>query len=338
MAAELPKRLVPAIEQLAARLLDSRKTNTPLERLAADMLAGVHDLLMNAGLDGTLDTLAGGLAIEDASALADTPAAVTAVVDRLQTINLDGGGPRNAKPGQVASCVIGGLGLELVDEPDRSIAVGDDVRTEVTAAIASVVNEALALPKFRDSILSIARAQLAEPFHASFTKVAAQLDDRGLAFLKVAKVPIDALHAAQTAIADARTSLIERVAKTAIDRVKDTLLRSAPEVAARIDQPVSGRATVREVAIRRACDPRVTKTATHLVPNLVDSLTELARIAWRVAERAAVPYAASKTFAVGDVIEHPKFGRGTVASCNANRIDVQFAEQKVVLVHAPAKK
>jgi hypothetical protein len=45
------------------------------------------------------------------------------------------------------------------------------------------------------------------------------------------------------------------------------------------------------------------------------------------------PYAASRTFAVGDVIEHPKFGRGTVVSRVAQRIEVEFPDGKHTLAH-----
>jgi len=45
------------------------------------------------------------------------------------------------------------------------------------------------------------------------------------------------------------------------------------------------------------------------------------------------PYAASRTFAVGDVIDHPKFGRGTVVSRLAQRIDVEFADGVHTLAH-----
>jgi hypothetical protein len=44
-------------------------------------------------------------------------------------------------------------------------------------------------------------------------------------------------------------------------------------------------------------------------------------------------YSATRTFAVGDVISHPKFGQGTVVSRLAQRIDVEFADGKHTLVH-----
>ena len=71
---------------------------------------------------------------------------------------------------------------------------------------------------------------------------------------------------------------------------------------------------------------------------MLESLTELLRLTWRAVEQQAVPYGASKTFAVGDLIEHPKFGRGSVVSLSAQRIEVEFADGKHTLVHVPARK
>jgi hypothetical protein len=52
----------------------------------------------------------------------------------------------------------------------------------------------------------------------------------------------------------------------------------------------------------------------------------------------ALPYAASRTFAVGDVIDHPKFGRGKVIATVLKRIDVEFADGTHTLVHAPPSR
>jgi hypothetical protein len=38
------------------------------------------------------------------------------------------------------------------------------------------------------------------------------------------------------------------------------------------------------------------------------------------------------------VIEHPKFGRGTIVSMLANRIDVEFGDGKHTLVHVPPRR
>jgi hypothetical protein len=96
--------------------------------------------------------------------------------------------------------------------------------------------------------------------------------------------------------------------------------------------------TPREVAIARACEDRVPKTPAAIAGSVLESLAELARIAWRTAERAARPYAASQTFAIGELIEHPKFGRGTVVARDAKRIEVEFADGKHTLVHVPPSK
>jgi len=89
------------------------------------------------------------------------------------------------------------------------------------------------------------------------------------------------------------------------------------------------------VAIARACDARVIKTPARIAQSLLDSLTALLPIAWRAPVEIALPYAASKTFAVGDVIEHPKFGRGKVTACAMKRIDVEFADGTHTLAHVP---
>jgi hypothetical protein len=54
-----------------------------------------------------------------------------------------------------------------------------------------------------------------------------------------------------------------------------------------------------------------------------------------VPAQTALPYAASRTFVVGDVIDHPKFGRGKVISSVMKRIDVEFADGTHTLVHTP---
>jgi hypothetical protein len=79
----------------------------------------------------------------------------------------------------------------------------------------------------------------------------------------------------------------------------------------------------------------MSKTPARVLQSLLESLTDLVPIAWRAPVQTAVPYAASRTFAVGDVIDHPKFGRGKVIAMAAKRIDVEFADGPHTLVHVP---
>jgi len=212
------------------------------------------------------------------------------------------------------------------------------VRSEVAAAIASAVDVELAAPKMRETIIADARSRCDESFHPAFAKIVAQLDDRALKLLKPPKVPVDALHAVERALLDARNALIERVVRDALDRAKIILARADADAASRIDLPITLRATPRDVAILRACDARVVKTPAGVAYSLLDSLTQLARITWRAPEQPVHPYSASRTFAVGDLIEHPKFGRGSVVACLAQRIDVEFPDGKHTLVHVGPRR
>jgi hypothetical protein len=336
MPVEFPKSQVVALQELAARLFDSRRAGGDLERLARDLLLGFFDVCARTGLDRVLVELAQAfppLDVSDRAALADHPAVSAALVKQLAAIHIDDGGPRAAKPRQLADSLIAALELTVVVEPDRAIALGDDVRRDVAAALASVLDVEFAVPKIRETIVAEARALCDEAFHASFTKLVAQLDDRGMQLIKQPKVPIDALQAVQRALFEARNAIVARVGGVAIDGAKAVLARVSPEAAARIDQPITLRATPREVAILRASDARTAKSPAGLLQSLLDSLGELSRITWRVPEKPVHPYAASRTFAVGDVIEHPKFGRGTVIARMAQRIDVEFADGKHTLAH-----
>lgn len=341
MAVAFPHRNLGALQELAARLLDARKARTDLAVLARDLLLGFHDVCTYGGLDRVLGELAGelpALDLSDRAALADHEPLAGALVAQLDKIALDGGGPRNVRPRQVAECVVAALQLAVTEEPDRSVTLGDDVRTAVVAAIASVVDVELAPPQIREVIVADARARTEERFHPSFSKIVAQLDDRGLSLVKTPKVPIDALHAVQRALSDARDAVITRVAGAAIDRVHAVIARADADAAARFDLPITLHATPRQVAILRACDPRAGKTPVVVARSLLVSLTELVPITWRAAEQKVQTYAASKTFAVGEAIEHPKFGRGEVKALNANRIEVEFADGKHTLVHVPPRR
>jgi hypothetical protein len=340
-ALDFPRGHVHLLHELGTRLLDSRKPKTKSETFARELLLGFFDICMHAGLDRVLADLEQAfppLDLTDRATLADHPALGAALVTRLDAIHLDGGGPRNARPLQLAECLLGAMGLTLADEPEQTIALDDTVRTEVVAALASVVDAALAVPQIRDAIITKAR-ELCEPhYHGALGSSIAQLDELGMRMIKQPKVPLDASQAVQRALSDARNAVFARVASTAIERAKDKIARANPDAAARIDLPITLRLTPRDVAILRVCDARVHKVPTRVVDSLLGSLTELARLSWRAAERPVRPYAASQTFAVGELIEHPKFGRGTVVSCMARRIDVEFPDGKYTLVHVPPAK
>ena len=202
MSIGIPRRGYVGLRETAARLFDSRRGGTDLKLLARDLLVGFHDVCTFAGLDGVLGELAGAFApLEgaDRSALADHEAVSAALVARLRTLDLDpnSGGPRNAKPGQLADSVVAVLDLTIVETPDDSISLGDDVRVAVTGALASVLDLEMAAPTMRESIIADARARCDESFHAAFDKIAAALDERALQQVKQPKVPVHALHAVQ---------------------------------------------------------------------------------------------------------------------------------------------
>jgi hypothetical protein len=340
MAVPFPHRNIGALQELATRLLDARKTRTDLAVLARDLLLGFYDVCTYGGLDRVLAELASELTLDvsDRAALADHEPLARALVAQLETANLDGGGPRNVRPRQLAECVVAALQLTVAEEPDRSVTLGDDVRTAVVAAIASVVDVELAAPKIREAIIADAQARTEERAHASFGKIVAQLDERGLQLVKTPKVPLDALHAVQRALNDARNAVIERVTSAAIDRVQAVIGSADADAAARLDRPITLRSTPREVAILRARDPRAGKTPSFVAQSLLASVTELVPITWRAPEQKVQSYAANRTFAVGELIEHPKFGRGKVISGMANRIEVEFPDGKHTLVHVPPRR
>jgi hypothetical protein len=338
MSIDFPGSRIAALGDHATRLYESRRSGTGLASLARDLLLAFYDVCAHAGLDRVLADLAQAfppLDVSDRSALASHEAVLAAMLAQLEAIDLDGGGPRGVKPRQLVDCVVAALGLVPVDEPDRAIALDDAVRVDISRALATVLDVELAAPKLRADIIADARARCDLRHHPSFDRLAAQLDERGLQLVKQPKVPIDALHATQYALFDARNAVIARAAGAALDRARDVLARADAAAGSRIDQPITLRATPREVAILRACDARVTKTPARVQQSLLDSLTELVPIAWRAAVQTALPYAASRTFAVGDVIDHPKFGRGKVIATVLKRIDVEFADGTYTLVHAP---
>ena len=319
-------------------MLERRPLDVDRETLARDLLAGFFDVCMRSGLDGVLRALEEAFApldLSDGVALAEEPRLRSALADKLGTkAAFDPGGPRNAKPRQLADCLVAVLSLTLVDEPDRTVTFDDGVRAEVTAALAGPVDAELSVPQVRATIIAKAR-EGCEPRHlAAFDRISAALDETGMRMIRQPKVPLDAVQAVQQVLFDARNAVVERAANVAIDRATQVLARLDAEAAARIDQPITHRLTPREVAIRRACDPRVPKVPAAIVITLFESLTELAHLAWRKLEQPVRAYAASQTFAVGDLLDHPKFGRGSVLSSAAQRIEVEFPDGRHTLVHA----
>lgn len=340
-ALEFPKHQLRLLQELGTRLLDSRKPGTLSETFARELLIGFFDTCMHAGLDRLLVDLEQAyspLDLADRATLADHPTLLAQVVTQIDAINLDGGSPRAAKPGQVADAVIAALGLTLVEEPDQTITLDHTVRSAVSAALASVVDAELAVPTIRETIIMKARALCEPQYLGTFSKIIEQLDDRAMRMIKQPKVPLDASQAVQRSLTQARNAVYERVGRLAIDRAKDKLSQAHPEAAARIDMPVTKKLTPRDVAILRVCDPRVPKMPKEFVESLIGSVSELSRIAWRAPERPVRPYAASQTFNVGELVEHPKFGIGTVLSLMAARVDIEFPDGKYTLVHVPPRK
>jgi hypothetical protein len=151
-------------------------------------------------------------------------------------------------------------------------------------------------------------------------------------------VPLDSVQAVQGVLSDARQFVIGRAAHNAIDRAIAVLAKSDPEISSRIDKPISLKLTPRDVAILRVGEARLPKMPAPVVHSLFESLTELLYLAWRAVEKPVRTYTASQTFAVGDIVEHPKFGRGAVLSTIAQRIEVEFPDGKHTLVHVGLTK
>lgn len=326
-----PRRALPAITDLAVRLLDSRKTGTPGETFAHELLARMPELCLRQGLDGVLAQLPPDFD--------DDRGVQAALASRLDAADLDGGGPRNARPGKVADCVLGALDLTLTDEQDP-IELDAGIRDDLAKAIATGLDAELAPAPLREAIIADARTRCSPEHEAVFAKIIAQLDDRGLRMLKQPKVPLDASQAIQRALGEARHTVIGRVASAAIDRAKAVLERASGEAAARaaarIDAPISLALTPRQVAVARVCDDRASKVPAALATAIADSLAELLQLTWHTPEAAARAYSPRETFAVGDAIDHPKLGRGVVLAVAGQKIEVQFAESKATLVHGRA--
>lgn len=330
---ELPRAHLAHLYDLGSRLIDHRKPGTENEAVARSMLASFFDVCLRIGQDQLLAELDPAQPPADRSELADHPRYLPALVAQLDTIELDGGSPRNTKVKQLGDAIVAALGLAVVDPADRAIPLDDKVRTAAQAAMLEVATSALSVPQIRESIVSRARAACEPRFHAAFDKIAAQLDHNGMRLEKTPKVPLDALQAVQRLLADTRDNLIDEVGRAAVDRAKTIIESASPDAAARIDAPVSLRLTPRDVAIWRAQDANVPKNPSAVATTLLAALTELVPIAWRAPERVARPYSATQAFVVGELVEHPKFGTGTVKTVGPQRIEVEFADGPHTLVH-----
>lgn len=325
---DFPRQYVAPLLETTVRLLEARKPKAELVHLAREMLTAFSTRCALSGLDALVP-------------LGEDEANVTALTKQLETINLDGGGPRNQKPQQVVDSLIAALNLQLVDEPDRSIALDGSVRDEVAKALHSAIDAEFSLPKLKDTMIATARARIEEQHFTGFEKLAKNLDDKGQRIVAQPKVSLETVHATQKALAEALRLLLQRAGGAGIDRAKAVIAKASPEAAARIDAPVTVKSTPRELALKRAADSRVSKTPAGVVDSILASLTELARLKWKEPEVTARPYSAKETFSVGETIEHPKFGRGVVTAVATSmpRVDVEFADgNKVTLVHVQPKK
>lgn len=322
-----PRRHVASLQDLAARVLEKYPVDADLDAISRDLLEGFADVCLLSGLDRTLADLEAGLA--DDHGLQEQLVAKLAV-----KTNFDPRGPRNAKAGQLVECLISVVGLEPTDTEDRTLTLPHGLRLEVGAALAAAIERALGMAQMRAAIVDKARSRIQEQNLSVFEKIVAVLDERGLKITKQPKIPLDTSQAVQKNLADARSEVIEAAAREALDRALAVLASGAPEAAARMDEPVSDTATRKDVAIRRVLDSRVEKIPTAVTRSLFDSIVELAHVAWAAEEVVVRPYAASQAFAVGETIEHPKFGQGKVVAVSGQRIDVEFSDGKKPLVHA----
>jgi hypothetical protein len=337
-ALAFPQRHLGTLLELGSQLLEYRKPNSDHDPLARDLFLGFFDVCQRAGQDGLLAADAAqhpDLDPTDRTSLAVHATLRPALVAQLAAADLDGGGPRNARPRKLADAVLAALGVSLVEEADRSIALDASVRAQALAEVTRIVEPELALPHVRETIIARARALTDAAHLSSFDKLVAHLDERGQRLTKQPKVPIDALHAVQRALADARDGQIRDAATTAVHGVKEVIARADAAAAARIDEPITLRLTPRDVAILCAVDPKLPRITSAVAPAILDGLADAACLTWRAPEVVARPYNATQAFAVGEVIDHPKFGRGKVLTADRQRIDVEFADGKRALVHRP---
>jgi hypothetical protein len=332
-----PRRHLGSLQELAAGVLDRHGRRYKNDVLARDLLAGFVDLCLRAGLDGVLFELEQAfppLEITDGSGLSEEPALRSALVARLgDALRFNPGGPRSVKLDQLAECLIGVLSLTVTVSADRTLTFSDDVRRAIRGALAGVVERELAVPQVRAAIVAAGRNLCEARYIDAFDRMSQQLDERGSRMPAQPRMPLAAVQAVQRALFDARVAVVERAAHAAIDRAAEILATVSAEAAERIDQPITHRLTPRDVAVTRASDERV-RTPEAVVGSLLESLTELAELAWLPAEPTARAYRPTETFAVGDLLDHAVFGRGTVRAASPAQIEVEFSESCRTLVHA----
>jgi hypothetical protein len=329
-----PRRHLATLEELAAEVLERRGATGQPEALARDLLSGFFEQCLRLGLDGVLVALTPGELLDE-TALSEEPRFRDALTARLASRdNFDPGGPRAAMPRQLADCLVASLSLTLHDPPDRAIAVPDAVRSEVVAVMSSAVDEALAVPQVRDAIIATGRALCNPQYLEAFDEIAPRLDERGTSFPPQPRMPLHALQEVKQVLFAAKTEVLERAAQDAIDRASAVLARASADAAARLDQPISHRWTPREVAIGRLGELRILRPE-EVVQSLVASLSELAELAWEPPAPSSRPYSPRATFAVGDLLDHPTFGNGTVEASSESSIEVEFEDGTWrTLVHA----
>src|SRR5262245_37633223 len=95
-----PAPHVPPLPALPTRLPGNRKPKAELEPLARELLDGFVDVCMQTGLD---------VLVRDDLVEATVPALVT----QIKAADIDGGGPRNAKPRQLVDATLAALNLTL---------------------------------------------------------------------------------------------------------------------------------------------------------------------------------------------------------------------------------
>lgn len=331
-----PRRHLATLDELAARVLEQRGDAAKRDLLAYDLLDGFFEVCMRAGLDGVIAELERTLAfaIPEGAALAEQPRLRAALAARLgDRAAFDPRGPRAAKLRQLAEGLLATLGLELADTPVRTFELGDDVRRATVAGIASVVEPEVSGARVRAASIAVARTRCEPRYLGAFERIAAVIGER-LVVPRELKLPIDAVQVVQQELAAARRAVLAATANDAIDRAKHAIGAANAEAAAQIDLPVTARLTPREVAVQRASDARTPALGDVFSRILLDALTELVAISWGPPVVIARPYRANHTYAVGDHIDHPTFGRGVVHAATSQRIEVEFPDGRHTLIHA----